>query len=303
MGSVFSRIKKGLTKTREKILGIFPAPGEAKNLEEFLERVEESLILADTGVDTALFVVEEVKERLRGKNWDEKAARDAVVDAISDILGEVESPLQVEPPFPFVVLVLGVNGSGKTTTIGKMAALLKESGRSVLLGAADTFRAAAIDQLEIWGERVGVPVVKHSPGADASAVAFDAVRAARARGIDVVIIDTAGRLHTKKNLMEELKKVKRVVGKEVSHAPSEVLLVIDATTGLNGLSQARVFHEELGVTGIAVTKLDGTAKGGIILAISRELKIPVRFVGVGEGVEDLREFRARPFAEALFLDE
>ncbi len=303
MGNFFAKIKGGLRKTRERILSVFSGYSNVGNLEEWLEMMEEALILADAGVETATYITGRLREELKESGDASRDVRETAVAVVEEILKEVEEPLEVKEPFPFVVLVVGVNGSGKTTTIGKLAHRFKGMGYSVVLGAGDTFRAAAIEQLEIWAERVGVPLVKHKPGADSSAVAFDAVRSAVARNANVAIIDTAGRLHTRKNLMEELKKVRRVLSKEVPHAPSEVLLVLDATTGRNGVSQAKVFHEELGVTGLAVTKLDGTAKGGVILSITRELRIPIRFVGVGEGLEDLRPFSAKAFAEGLFLDE
>jgi fused signal recognition particle receptor len=219
-------------------------------------------------------------------------------DSIYSVLRSVERPLEVNRR-PFVIMVVGVNGVGKTTTIGKLAARYSSSGKSVIIGAGDTFRAAAIEQLELWGQRAGCPVIRHAQGGDPGAVAFDAVKAAKARGTDIVILDTAGRLHTKVNLMEELKKVQRVVSKEVPDGPHENLLVLDGSTGQNALSQARFFNEAVGVTGIALTKLDGTAKGGIIVAIARELKIPIRYIGVGEGIDDLKDFSAREFVEAL----
>jgi fused signal recognition particle receptor len=208
--------------------------------------------------------------------------------------------MRPEPPWPYVVLVVGVNGVGKTTTIGKVAHWLKGEGRSVLLAAGDTFRAAAIDQLAVWAERSGCDLVRHREGADSSAVAFDAVKAAKARGVEVVVIDTAGRLHTKANLMEEMRKVVRVIGKEVPGAPHEVLLVLDATSGRNAIAQAKTFREVTGVTGLVLTKLDGTAKGGVVLSVTRETGLPIRFIGVGEGIDDLRPFDAAAFAEALF---
>jgi fused signal recognition particle receptor len=242
----------------------------------------------------------EVKKRRIG---DPEELRAVLKELIQDILGEETASINVNEGQPAVIMVVGVNGVGKTTTIGKLAHYYKENGQSVLLSAADTFRAAAIDQLEIWGNRVGVAVIKHSEGADPAAVAFDSLQAARARKIDVLIVDTAGRLHTKSNLMEELKKVHRVLGREMTGAPHEVLLVLDATTGQNAISQARLFKEAVGVTGVALTKLDGTAKGGVVIAIKQGLDIPIKMIGVGEGIDDLRPFNAREFAEALFERE
>jgi fused signal recognition particle receptor len=216
------------------------------------------------------------------------------------ILRQQENPLDISSANPFVIMVIGVNGTGKTTTLSKMAQKFKGQGKSVLLVAGDTFRAAAIEQLEIWGQRVGCEVIKHQSGSDPSAVVFDALKAGKARGSDIIIVDTAGRLHTKVNLMEELKKVKRVMAREVPNSPHEILLVLDATTGQNAISQAKMFNRELGVTGIVLTKLDGTAKGGILVSLSDELKIPIRYIGIGEKADDLREFNARDFVDALF---
>ncbi|MEK7772761.1 MAG: signal recognition particle-docking protein FtsY, partial [Deltaproteobacteria bacterium] len=261
-----------------------------------LERLEESLISADVGVRTSAEIVDRLRSVLAG--WDSEKLRQHLKSSIYDILKEVEKPLEINKS-PFVIMVLGVNGVGKTTTIGKLASRYSSEGRSVILAAGDTFRAAAIEQLEGWGKRAGCQVIKQAQGGDPGAVAFDAMKAAIARKADVVILDTAGRLHTKVNLMEELKKVKKVVSREIPDAPHENLLVLDASTGQNALTQARLFNEAAGVTGIALTKLDGTAKGGIIVAIAGELKIPIRFIGVGEGVDDLRDFDANDFVEAL----
>ena len=243
-------------------------------------------------------------EAARGKEGlkDGAAMKRWLKERIFAILEKVERPLEVPPGLtgPFVIMVTGVNGTGKTTTIGKLALRFKQDGKKVLLGAADTFRAAAIQQLEVWAARAGAPVIKHQEGADPAAVAYDTIKAAEARHADVVIIDTAGRLHTKVNLMEELKKAKRIVGRELPGAPHEILLVLDATTGQNAVQQVKMFHQALGITGLILTKLDGTAKGGIVVAISDEFKIPVRFIGVGEKIYDLQPFRAREFTEALF---
>jgi fused signal recognition particle receptor len=305
MVTLLSKVKKGLSKTRRTILGRFDeAVQSGKQGEELLDELEEILILSDVGFDTTLYLMEQLKNRLGIKgSVDPQLIKQNMVEIIRNVLEDVEKPLAVSPPYPFTILVVGVNGSGKTTTIGKIAHGLKQKGHSVMLGAGDTFRAAAIEQLEIWGSRAEVEVVKHKPGGDSSAVAFDTIQSARSKKSDVVIIDTAGRLHTRKNLMDELEKVKRVIKKELPHAPSEILLVLDATTGQNSINQARSFNESLGVTGLAVTKIDGTAKGGVLLAITREIKIPVRFIGIGEGIDDLKPFRSADFARALLFDE
>jgi fused signal recognition particle receptor len=261
-----------------------------------LEILEEALITADVGVTTTMEMVEGLRA------GDLEGLKAGLRDSIYSVLKEVEAPpleIGIQAVSPFVIMVLGVNGVGKTTTIGKMAAKFTSQGKKVLLGAADTFRAAAIEQLEIWGKRVNCPVIKHPSGGDPGAVAFDSIKAAIKTKADVVILDTAGRLHTKVPLIDELKKVKRVAEKALPGAPHENLLVLDASTGQNSLVQARLFNEAVGITGIALVKLDGTAKGGIIVAIAKELKIPVRFIGIGEGLEDLKVFDAREFAEAL----
>jgi fused signal recognition particle receptor len=293
-----SALKSRLTRTHNAIIGGIESAFKAASGEGSLEILEEALITADVGVKTT----HEIVGGLR-KGPDMEGLKGRLRDAIYFILKEVEAPpleSDIEAgPTPFVIMVLGVNGVGKTTTIGKLAARFTSQGKNVLLGAADTFRAAGVEQLEIWGERVNSPVIKHARGSDPGAVAFDSIKAAIRRNADCVILDTAGRLHTREKLMEELKKVKRVVGKALPGAPHENLLVLDASTGQNSINQARLFNEAVGATGIALVKLDGTAKGGIIIAIAKELKIPVRFIGVGEGVEDLRVFNAREFAEAL----
>lgn len=269
--------------------------------EGVLAELEEALILADAGAEIASEYVGALREAWRrGTLRDVEELRSELRRMVSGTLAPRTVPLTVVPPYPFVVLVVGVNGVGKTTTIGKIAHHLREEGHSVILAAGDTFRAAAIAQLRIWGERVGADVVAHKEGADSSAVAFDAIRAAKARGIHAVLIDTAGRLHTKSHLMEEVRKVVRVIGREVPGAPHEVLLVLDATNGRNAIAQARTFREFTGVTGLVLTKLDGTAKGGMVLAVTREVPAPIRFIGVGESVEDLRPFDPSDFAAALF---
>lgn len=268
--------------------------------EGFLDDLEEMLIIADVGPQAASEIIEGLREKIKkGGIHSEGDLRNALKEEIKKILKEGQ-PVMCAGEKPYVVLTVGVNGVGKTTTIGKLARRFTDHGFSVTLAAGDTFRAAAIEQLEIWAERAGAQIVKHRSGADSAAVAFDAVASARSKNIDTVIIDTAGRLHTKTNLMEELKKIHRVVSREMPSAPHEVLLVIDATSGQNAISQAKIFNEAIGVTGIALTKLDGTAKGGIMLAINKELGIPVKLVGVGEGVDDLQDFHADEFVDALF---
>jgi len=298
-----ARLKSGLSKTRELLFmnveaiarGIGPVD------ETVLSELEEALVLADAGAELAVEYVETLRAAWRrGELPDVEALRRRLRKMVEETLAPRMMPLAVAPPYPFVVLVVGVNGVGKTTTIGKMASWLAGEGHSVLVAAADTFRAAAIDQLAVWAERAGAEFVRHREGADSSAVAFDAVRAAKSRGIHAVLVDTAGRLHTKSHLMEEVRKVVRVLGREIPGAPQEVLLVLDATSGRNAIAQAKTFQEFTGVTGLALTKLDGTAKGGVVLSVTREVAAPIRFIGVGEKAEDLRPFDARSFAEALF---
>lgn len=294
---LFDRLKEGLLKTRkgltEKVEAIFSRGVD----EEAIEELETALISADVGVKAT----EEIMAHLKEKKKDIKdagTAKEFLKTEMTAILGSPE-PLVLFGERPFVILAVGVNGTGKTTTIGKLAGRFAAEGRSVIFSASDTFRAAAIEQLEIWAGRAGAQIIKHQSGSDPAAVAFDAVEAAKARGTDVVIVDTAGRLHTKAPLMEELKKVKRVIQRALPDAPHEVLLVLDATTGQNGLRQAQIFNEAVGVTGIALTKLDGTAKGGIVFAIKKELGIPVRLIGIGERIEDLRDFDPGEFVKAL----
>jgi fused signal recognition particle receptor len=290
------RFRAGLARTREALTAkVEDLLGRGVS-ESFYEELEETLIQADLGVRATATIITRLRERAGAKTPD--ALRQALVEILTDALGE-PAPLTITPA-PAVVLVLGTNGAGKTTTIGKLAARLKGEGRKVLLVAADTFRAGAIDQLGVWAERVGVDVVRHQAGADPAAVVFDAAQAAQARHVDVLIVDTAGRLHTKTNLMEELKKVDRVIRRELPGAAVEALLVLDATTGQNGIAQARQFKAALPVTGVVLTKLDGTARGGVVVAIAQELDLPVKLVGFGEGLEDLQPFDPRTFAEALF---
>ncbi|HTR80197.1 MAG TPA: signal recognition particle-docking protein FtsY [Bacteroidota bacterium] len=307
----FTRLKEGLAKTRDalatKINRLVFAKGNVD--QEFLDRLEEILIGADIGVDSANLILSSVKERARDRKYGNAAELDAIIrSTVEEVL--IAHPGNSADPFglqfsskPHVIMVVGVNGVGKTTTIGKLAFNYKSSGKSVLIGAADTFRAAANEQLEIWAERAGVSIIQQGQGSDPAAVAFDTVKSAQARGTDIVIVDTAGRLHTKVNLMEELKKIKRVMGKCIPEAPHEVFLVLDASTGQNAIQQAREFDNAVGLTGLVITKLDGTAKGGIIIAISRALKIPVRFIGVGEKIDDLQVFDPKAFVEALFEPE
>ena len=290
-----SGLRQRLSKTHNTMLaGVKNAPS-GMSREEFLETLEESLITADVGVATALEIAEYVRskgglsvERLQGY----------LREFIYDILKEVESPLKLDRS-PFLILVMGVNGVGKTTTIGKLSAYFTSQGKRVILGAGDTFRAAAGEQLELWGKRTGCDVIRQTSGVDPGAVAYDTIKAAIARFANVILLDTAGRLHTKSNLMDELKKIDRIAGRELAGAPHEKLLVLDASTGQNAINQARLFNDAVGVTGIVLTKLDGTAKGGMIVPLAKDLGIPIRFIGVGEGVEDLREFNAREFVDAL----
>lgn len=270
--------------------------------DNLLEELETQLLSADVGIDATTVILDNLTGRVARKELtDGDALYDALKDNLYDMLKISEAPLVIDNTCkPFVILVIGVNGAGKTTTIGKLAMRLQKEGRSVMLAAGDTFRAAAVEQLQVWGERNNVPVVAQHTGADSASVIFDAVQAAQSRNIDVVIADTAGRLHNKSNLMEELKKVKRVISKLDSTAPHEVLLVLDAGTGQNAINQAKLFHDAIHVTGIALTKLDGTAKGGVIFAMSQALGLPIRFIGVGEKMEDLQVFSARDFIRALF---
>lgn len=301
----FAKLKAGLDKTRKNILGgVDGVLGAFTKIDEDLfEELEEALIMADLGVQTTMDIVENLRKRVKKERATDPAViKDMLIDEITAILEEGAEE-EENLPSPSVLLVIGVNGVGKTTTIGKLAHNFKEDGKSVLLAAADTFRAAAIDQLEIWGERSDIQVVKHEENSDPAAVVFDAVHEARKQNADLLICDTAGRLHNKKNLMEELKKIARVIEREYPAAHKEVYLVLDATTGQNALQQAKLFKEVADITGIVLTKLDGTAKGGIVVAIKSELQIPVRYIGVGEGINDLQKFNAAEFAGALFGKE
>lgn len=301
----FQRLKEGLAKTRQsltsRLTGLLRF---GRTIDESLyEELEELLIEADVGVETTMRLVERIREIAQERGLGDASELQTVLkEEILALFGE-PVPLDVSTAKPYVLLVVGVNGVGKTTTIGKLAARYRNEGKKVLVAAADTFRAAAIDQLEIWCRRAGVELVKQSEGADAASVVFDALSAARARGTDVVIVDTAGRLHTKTHLMQELAKIGRVAGREVPGAPHEVLLVLDATTGQNAVAQAQKFSEIVRVTGIALTKLDSTAKGGIVVAVKSALGIPVKLIGIGERIEDLRDFDPREFVEALFVQE
>ena len=302
MAGFFSKLKESLGKTRkgfvEKVEGIFT--GASRIDEDLYEELEEVLIQSDVGVKTTLEIIEMLRKSVKEKKITDPALlKDEMKDQITSLLGE-ENPLIFAEKGPTVYLVVGVNGVGKTTTIGKLAKSLQSEGKSVLLAAGDTFRAAAGEQLEIWGQRSGVGVIRQAEGADPAAVAYDALQAVRSRNIDVLLIDTAGRLHNKVNLMKELTKIKKVVEREVSSAPHEVLLVLDATTGQNAIQQVKLFQEAVDVTGIILTKLDGTAKGGVVLGIQSESQVPVKLIGIGEGLDDLRPFNPQEFADALF---
>jgi len=301
---LFARLKAGLSKTRSGLTGgvVNLLRGRKQIDDELLEDLETQLITADVGVEATQAIIADLTQRVARKQLgDANALMSALHDDMRAMLEPVSQPLQIpDSDRPFVLLVVGINGAGKTTTIGKIARLLKNQGCSVMLAAGDTFRAAAVEQLKTWGERNQVPVIAQQQGSDSASVIFDALQAAQSRNIDVLIADTAGRLHTQTNLMEELKKIKRVLGKLDATAPHEVMLVVDAGTGQNALNQARQFDAAVNLTGITLTKLDGTAKGGIIFAIAKQLGIPIRFIGVGESIEDLRPFDAADFVDALF---
>lgn len=298
----FDKLKQGLTKTREgiaeqinNVFSTFVAVDE-----DLFEELEEALIMADIGVETSTYIIEQLRYRVKHKFInDADGVRAELVDVISDILESQNSQMNLSKK-PAVILVIGVNGVGKTTSIGKIASHYKSMGMRVMLAAADTFRAAAIDQLDVWAQRSGCEIIKHEENSDPAAVVFDACHAAKARGVDVLICDTAGRLHNKKNLMAELEKINRVISRELPDSSRETLLVLDATTGQNAVSQAKLFGEAADISGIVLTKLDGTAKGGIVIALAKEQNLPVKFVGVGEGVGDLQEFNSHDFAKALF---
>ena len=305
MWNLFEKLKKGLSKTHEGFVEQIDrlVLGQKKIDQDLLDELEGILFAADLGTKTSHQLIEGVRQGLkRGELEQPDRVKEFIKQEILRTLQFGEKPLSIDfsQTKPFVIMVVGVNGVGKTTTLGKIAYQYSSRGKKVLIGAADTFRAAAVEQLEIWAKRADADLIKQSKGSDPSAVAFDTLHAAKAREADLVFIDTAGRLHTKVNLMEELRKLKRIVSRESPGAPHEVLLVLDATNGQNAISQAKLFHEAIGVTGIALTKLDGTAKGGIIVGITEEFRIPVRYIGVGEGMEDLREFNASEFVEALF---
>ena len=302
--SVFERIKKGLGKTRASLTGgLSDLFSLSKKIDEdLLEEIETTLLMADVGVTATSEIIDSLTDKLeRNQLKDGEALRKALRDELHGLLKDVTKPLQIDSgTTPYVILMVGVNGVGKTTTIGKLTKKFQNEGKSVMLAAGDTFRAAAVEQLQVWGERNSVPVVAQHTGADSASVIFDAIQSAKSRGVDVVIADTAGRLQNKDNLMQELEKVVRVMKKLDDSAPHEVMLVLDAGTGQNALSQAQVFQQAVGVTGITLTKLDGTAKGGIVFAIARQLQLPIRFIGVGEQVDDLRSFDAETFVDALF---
>ncbi len=298
----FARLKSGLAKTRSNFAGGFDniVHGKAKVGPELLEELEETLLIADVGMQTTSFILDDLKREVsQNRIRENKEVLGQLKQRMIHVLSQNQKPLAFSEHQPFVILVVGVNGSGKTTTIGKLARHWKQEGKKVLLAAGDTFRAAAIDQLQVWADRSGISCISQKIGADPSAVAYDAVQAGLARGMDIVLIDTAGRLQTNTNLMEELKKIKRVIGKILPGAPHETLLVLDATIGQNSISQARLFNEALEVDGLVMTKLDGTAKGGVLFNITDDLKLPIRFVGVGEKPEDLQEFNPQTFVEAL----
>ncbi len=299
----FEKLKIGLAKTRNLLVKNVDdiILGEKVIDQKLYDELEEILITADVGPAFTCELIEKIKEQVKRKELDRPELLKKVLrETITDILTRNEAPLHIPRSQLFTIMVVGVNGTGKTTTIGKLAHRFKEQGMPVMIAAADTFRAAAIEQLEIWSRRVNVPLIKQKIDSDPSAIVFDAIHAAKSGRADVVIIDTAGRLHTKVNLMEELKKMKRIMARELPGAPHEILLVLDATTGQNAVTQAKMFQDEIGVTGIVITKLDGTAKGGVIIRIARDLNIPIRYIGIGEGLDDLREFKSMDFVDALF---
>ena len=301
----FARLKQGLSKTSASIgEGMASLFLGRKTLDDdLLEDIETRLLTADVGVEATAVIIQSLTQKVARKQLtDADALYKSLQAELAAMLKPVEAPLVITPKKPFVILVVGVNGAGKTTTIGKLAKKLQLEGKKVMLAAGDTFRAAAVEQLQVWGERNKIPVIAQHTGADSASVIFDAVQAAKARNIDVLIADTAGRLHTKDNLMEELKKVRRVIGKLDADAPHEVLLVLDAGTGQNAISQAKQFNQTVQLTGLALTKLDGTAKGGVIFALAKQFGLPIRYIGVGEGIDDLRTFEAEPFVQALFAE-
>lgn len=301
----FNKIKHGLTKTRENlsqqmnnVFSNFVAVDD-----DLFEELEEALIMADIGVETTEYIIDELRSRVKHKFIKEASeVRSELTELIAEIMSETDSSVNTSTT-PSVILVIGVNGVGKTTSIGKIAAHYMAQNKRVMLAAADTFRAAAIDQLDVWAQRCGAEIIKHQEKSDPASVVFDACAAAKARGVDVLICDTAGRLHNKKNLMAELEKINRVIARELPDAARETLLVLDATTGQNAVSQAKLFGEAADITGIILTKLDGTAKGGIVISLAKEQSLPVKFVGIGEGIDDLEEFVPSDFAKALFDEE
>lgn len=301
----FARLKQGLSKTSASIGEGMASLFLGKKVidDELLEDIETRLLTADVGVEATAVIIQSLTQKVARKQLtDADALYKSLQAELAAMLKPVEAPLVITPKKPFVILVVGVNGAGKTTTIGKLAKKLQSEGKKVMLAAGDTFRAAAVEQLQVWGESNKIPVIAQHTGADSASVIFDAVQAAKARNIDVLIADTAGRLHTKDNLMEELKKVRRVIGKLDADAPHEVLLVLDAGTGQNAISQAKQFNQTVQLTGLALTKLDGTAKGGVIFALAKQFGLPIRYIGVGEGIDDLRTFEAEPFVQALFAE-
>ncbi|RSW92035.1 signal recognition particle-docking protein FtsY [Klebsiella aerogenes] len=301
----FARLKRSLVKTKQNLGSGFISLFRGKKIDDDLfEELEEQLLIADVGVETTRKIITNLTEGASRKQLrDAEALYGLLKEEMSEILTKVEEPLNVEGKTPFVILMVGVNGVGKTTTIGKLARQFEQQGKSVMLAAGDTFRAAAVEQLQVWGQRNEIPVIAQHTGADSASVIFDAIQAAKARNIDVLIADTAGRLQNKSHLMEELKKIVRVMKKLDVDAPHEVMLTIDASTGQNAISQAKLFHEAVGLTGITLTKLDGTAKGGVIISVADQFSIPIRYIGVGERIEDLRPFNAGDFIEALFARE
>ena len=301
----FARLKRSLVKTRQNLGSGFISLFRGKKIDDDLfEELEEQLLIADVGVETTRRIITNLTQQANRKQLRDAEALYGLLKAeMASILANVDAPLDVSGKGPFVILMVGVNGVGKTTTIGKLARQYQAQGKSVMLAAGDTFRAAAVEQLQVWGERNNIPVVAQHTGADSASVIFDAIQAANARGVDVLIADTAGRLQNKSHLMEELKKITRVMKKLDEEAPHEVMLTLDASTGQNAISQAKLFHEAVGLTGITLTKLDGTAKGGVIFSVADQFGIPIRYIGVGEGIEDLRPFKAEDFIEALFARE
>ncbi|EBW5293731.1 signal recognition particle-docking protein FtsY [Salmonella enterica subsp. enterica serovar Newport] len=301
----FARLKRSLLKTKENLGSGFISLFRGKKIDDDLfEELEEQLLIADVGVETTRQIIANLTEGASRKQLkDAEALYGLLKDEMGEILAKVDEPLNIEGKTPFVILMVGVNGVGKTTTIGKLARQFEQQGKSVMLAAGDTFRAAAVEQLQVWGQRNNIPVIAQHTGADSASVIFDAIQAAKARNVDVLIADTAGRLQNKSHLMEELKKIVRVMKKLDEEAPHEVMLTIDASTGQNAVSQAKLFHEAVGLTGITLTKLDGTAKGGVIFSVADQFGIPIRYIGVGERIEDLRPFKADDFIEALFARE